>query len=164
MVSTENVKILSLAYGGDAIGRLADGRVVFVPYAIPGELVRVKLVEEKVRHARAELLEVLEFSPDRVPPRCTHFTICGGCHYQHMNYPNQLNAKAGILREQMERLGGFKDIPAIEMVPSPAPWYYRNHIQFHLTKEGSLGFHRARSNHPLAIQECHLPEAGINRL
>ena len=50
------------------------------------------------------------------------------------------------------------------MVPSPAPWYYRNHIQFHLTKEGSLGFQRARSNHPLAIQECHLPEAGINRL
>jgi len=164
MTSTVDVRINNLAYGGDALGRLADGRVVFVPYAIPGELARLRLVEEKPHHARAELVEVLEASPDRVEPRCQHFKTCGGCHYQHMNYPIQLKAKAAILREQLERIGSLKDIPAVEVEAAPEPWYYRNHIQFHLTHEGKLGFQRAHSNQPFAIRECHLPEVAINQL
>lgn len=164
MTSTVDVRIDNLAYGGDALGRLADGRVVFVPYAISGELARLRLVEEKPHHARAELVEVLEASPDRVEPRCQHFKTCGGCHYQHMNYPIQLKAKAAILREQLERIGGLKDIPAVEVEAAPEPWCYRNHIQFHLTHEGKLGFQRAHSNQPFAIRECYLPEVAINQL
>ena len=164
MTSTIDVRIDNLAYGGDALGRLADGRVVFVPYAIPGELVRLRLVEDKPRHARAELVGVLEASADRVIPRCQHFMTCGGCHYQQMNYPTQLKAKAAILREQLERIGGLKDIPAVEVEAAPEPWYYRNHIQFHLTHEGKLGFQKAHSNQPFAIRECHLPEVAINQL
>jgi 23S rRNA (uracil1939-C5)-methyltransferase len=158
------VKVNGLAYGGDAVGHLADGRVVFVPYAIPGEMVGVKLVEDKARHARAELVEVLEQAEGRVVPRCRHFGLCGGCHYQHMSYPAQLKAKAGILKEQLVRLGRLKEVPEIEVVPAPEAWNYRNHLQFHLTGEGQLGFQERRSNHPLAIHECHLPEAGINAL
>jgi len=164
MTSTVDVRIDNLAYGGDAVGRLTDGRVVFVPYAIPGELVRLRLVEDKPRHARAELMDVLEPSPERVVPRCPHFTTCGGCHYQQMNYPTQLKAKAAILREQLERIGGLKDIPTVEVEAAPVPWYYRNHIQFHLTHEGKLGFQRVHSNQPFAIRECHLPEVVINQL
>jgi 23S rRNA (uracil1939-C5)-methyltransferase len=164
MTSTIDVRIDNLAYGGDALGRLADGRVVFVPYAIPGELVQLRLVEDKPRHARAELVGVLEASADRVIPRCQHFMTCGGCHYQQMNYPTQLKAKAAILREQLERIGGLKDIPAVEVEAAPEPWYYRNHIQFHLTHEGKLGFQKAHSNQPFAIRECHLPEVAINQL
>ncbi len=158
------VRIERLAYGGEAVGRLPDGRVVFVPYAIPGELVRVQLVEDKARHARAELVEVLEPSAERLQPRCLHFTTCGGCHYQHMTYAAQLNAKAGILRDQMERIGGLKEMPEIETIASPEPWYYRNHLQFHLTPQGKLGFQKAHSNQTFAIRECHLPEKGIKRL
>ncbi len=159
-----DLRIDRLAYGGDGVGRLPDGRVLFVPYTIPGELVRVQLVETKRRHARAALVEVLEASPDRVLPRCRHFTTCGGCHYQHIDYAAQLSAKAAILKEQMEHIGGLKEIPEIEILPSPKAWNYRNHIQFHLTPDGKLGFQKARSNQPFAIQECHLPEAGIDRL
>lgn len=164
MTSTVDVRIDNLTYGGDGLGRLVDGRVVFVPYAIPGELVRLKLVEDKPRYARAELVEVLEASANRVIPRCQHFTTCGGCHYQQMNYPTQLKAKATILREQLERIGGLKDIPGVEVGVASDPWYYRNHIQFHLTQDGKLGFQRAHSNQPFAIQECHLPEVAINQL
>jgi len=164
MTSTVDVRIDNLTYGGDGLGRLVDGRVVFVPYAIPGELVRLKLVEDKPRFARAELVEVLEASADRVIPRCQHFTTCGGCHYQQMNYPTQLKAKATILREQLERIGGLKDIPGVEVGVASDSWYYRNHIQFHLTQDGKLGFQRAHSNQPFAIQECHLPEVAINQL
>jgi 23S rRNA (uracil1939-C5)-methyltransferase len=158
------VRIDSLAYGGDALGRLPDGRVVFVPYAIPGEIVKLKIVEEKAHHAVAELVEVLQASPERVTPRCQHFGTCGGCHYQHMSYPAQLKAKAAILGEQLERIGGLHQLPEIDVRPSPEVWYYRNTVQFHLTQDGKLGYQRARSNQPFAIQECHLPEAAINRM
>jgi 23S rRNA (uracil1939-C5)-methyltransferase len=164
MTSIFDIKIDNQAYGGDALGRLPDGKVVFVPYAIPGELVRLAITEDKPRHARGELVEVLEGSPERVIPRCQHFTTCGGCHYQQMNYPTQLKAKADILREQLDRLGGLRDFPAIELIAASDPWNYRNTIQFHITRDGKLGFQRVNSNQTFAICECHLPEAAINRL
>lgn len=163
MTNTFDVRIGSLAYGGDALGRLPDGRVVFVPYTIPGELVKLRLVEEKSHHAMAALVEILEPSPDRVTPRCVHFSTCGGCHYQHLQYPAQVNAKADILREQLERIGGLRGITAVERHASPEPWNYRNTIQFHITPEGKLGFQKARSNHSFSIRECHLPEEAVNR-
>jgi 23S rRNA (uracil1939-C5)-methyltransferase len=164
MTGTFEVRIDSLAYGGDALGRLPDGRVVFVPYAIPGEMVRLSITEDKSRHARGELLEVLKPSSERVTPRCQHFTTCGGCHYQQMNYPTQLKTKADILREQLERIGGLREFPVVEIIAAAEPWYYRNSIQFHITRDGKLGFQKAHTNQPFAIQECHLPEAAINRL
>ena len=112
----------------------------------------------------AELVEVLEASAERVIPRCGHFGSCGGCHYQHMNYPAQLKAKAAILREQLERLGGLRDFPPVEIIAAPEEWNYRNNMQFHLTREGKLGFLRANSNQTFAIRECHLPMESINWL
>ena len=81
-----------------------------------------------------------------------------------MNYPAQLKAKGDILREQLERIGGLREIPDIEMHASPEAWYYRNTIQFHVTDEGKLGFQIAHTNQPFAIRECHLPMEAINRL
>ena len=164
MENTLEVKIEKLAYGGDALARLPDGKVVFVPYAIPGEVVQIRLVEDKPRHARAELVQVVQAAPERVTPRCRHFLHCGGCHYQQIKYQHQLQAKAGILKEQLERIGGFQAVPTVEIKPSPQPWYYRNSVQFHLTPEGKLGYQRAHSNQSFAIQECHLPETALNDL
>ena len=158
------VRLERLVYGGEALGRLPDGRAVFVPYGLPGEEVRIRLVEEKRGHARAELVEVLEPAPGRIAPRCSHFTVCGGCHYQHMDYPSQLAAKTEILKEQLERIGGLNHIPLQPAVASPQAWYYRNNVQFHLTGEGKLGYQVARTNRPFPIRECHLPEEPLNRL
>jgi 23S rRNA (uracil1939-C5)-methyltransferase len=156
------VRLTTLVYGGDALGRLPDGRAVFVPFSIPGEKVRLRLVEEKRGHARAELLEVLETSPERITPRCLHFGMCGGCHYQHMPYPAQLEAKRAILKDQLERIGGLSDPPVHPPVPSPRDWYYRNHVQFTLTTQGELAYHKLRSNEVFAVRECHLPEEALN--
>ncbi len=164
MASTFDVRIDRLVYGGDALGKLPDGRVVFVPYAIPGELVRLRLLEDKPQRATATLVEVLEPSPDRITPRCVHFSTCGGCHYQQMSYPAQLKAKSDIVREQLERIGGLRGIADIENHASPEPWYYRNTIQFHITPNGKLGFQIGHTNQPFAISECHLPEEAVNRL
>jgi 23S rRNA (uracil1939-C5)-methyltransferase len=124
----------------------------------------LRLVEDKPKFSRAELLKVLEPSPDRVKPRCQHFYTCGGCHYQHMDYVAQLESKKMILQEQLERIGGLHNLPQIEMVPAPDVLNYRNSIQFHLTQDGKLGFQKARSNQTFAITECHLPEQGLNDL
>jgi 23S rRNA (uracil1939-C5)-methyltransferase len=153
----------TFAYGGAAIGRLPDGRTLFVPLALPGETVRVRLRKEKPGYAEAELLAVLTPSPDRVAPRCRHFGQCGGCHYQQMSYEAQLAAKQQILREQLVRLGGVVDPPVAATVPSPQPWGYRNHMQFHRMADGRLGFQAARSEQTIPITECHLPAPALER-
>jgi len=159
---TFDLTIEAYAYGGESFGRLPDGRVVFVPFTIPGEKVRIALIEEKRGHARARLVEVLDPSPLRIKPRCLHFGICGGCHYQHMPYPAQLEAKTRIVRDQLERIGGMAAPQVDPAVPSPNEWYYRNTVRFHLTSEGRVGYQAARSNTVVQIQECHLPEPPIN--
>lgn len=161
-MDTHEIYLNTLVYGGDALGRLPDGRAAFVPFALPGEKVCVQLVEEKRGHVRASLVEVLETSPQRITPRCPHFTVCGGCHYQHLDYAEQLKVKAAVLCEQLERIGGLHNIPCMPAVPSPLPWNYRNHVQFHLTSEGRLGYQAARSNSVVPVMECHLPEAPLN--
>jgi len=161
---TFNVKLEKLTYGGDAMGRLDDGRAVFVPFGLPGERVRVRLTEEKRGFARGELMEILEDSPHRITPRCVHFGLCGGCHYQHLPYEEQLNAKAQILRDQLTRIGKIENPPVQQMVASPNPWNYRNHVQFHLTEDGKLGYVKAQAPELFAATECHLPEGLLNAI
>ena len=154
-------------YGGDAMGRLEDGRAVFVPFGLPGERVRIRLTEEKRGFARGEVVEILEASPHRIVPRCKHFGVCGGCHYQNLSYEEQLKVKKEILRDQLTRIGRIQNPPVQDTVASPNPWNYRNHVQFHITKEGRLGYVGAGTSFAkgiLPITECHLPEEAINSL
>ncbi len=152
------------AYGGTALGRLEDGRAVFVPFALPGERVRVRLVDERRGFVHAELLEVLEAASARIAPKCPHFGLCGGCHYQHLLYSEQCQVKTHILRDQLERIGKIEAPPVQPIVPAPQAWNYRNRIQFHLTPEGRLGFQSAGGTQVVPIDECHLPETALNAL
>jgi 23S rRNA (uracil1939-C5)-methyltransferase len=164
MDTLHELTLTTLTYGGEAMGRLPDKRAVFVPFGLPGEHVRVRLTEEKRGFARGELIEILEPSPARIAPRCKHFGVCGGCHYQHLPYEAQLKAKADILRDQLTRIGKFDNPPVLPTVGSPSPWNYRNHVQFHLSGDGKLGFVPARGAGVIPISECHLPEAPLNDL
>ncbi len=157
-----DILLEKLTYGGEAMGRLPDGRAVFVPFGLPGEQVRVELTEDKKNFARGKLIEILKASPERIDPKCKHFGKCGGCHYQNLPYEKQLLAKTEILRDQLQRIGKIENPPIAQMVASPLEWNYRNHVQFHLTAEGKVGFINAKGNSTLPIEECHLPEAGIN--
>ena len=159
---TFDILLEKLTYGGEAMGRLPDGRAVFVPFGLPGEQVRVELTEDKKNFARGKLVEVLQASPERIDPKCKHFGKCGGCHYQNLSYEKQLAAKTEILRDQLQRIGKIENPPVSQIVASPSEWNYRNHVQFHLTAEGKVGFINAKGNSTLPIEECHLPETGIN--
>ena len=162
--STYTIKLEKLTYGGDAMGRLPDGRAVFVPFGLPGEKVRIRLVMEKKNFAKAELLEVIKPSLERVEAKCKHFGECGGCHYQNLSYGSQLAAKTEILRDQLQRIGKIENPPVQPMVGCPDPWNYRNHVQFHLTEDGKLGYVEAHGKSIIPISECHLPNATIDSI
>ena len=151
-------------YGGECLARLPDGRAVFIPYALPEEKILIRVVEDKGRYARGEILEIISPSVDRIIPRCPHFTLCGGCHYQHIPYPKQLQIKRTVLIDQLQRVGKIDQPPVSETVPSPFIWNYRNHIQFHLSETGQPGFMKHRTNEVVPIQECHLPEESLNQI
>ena len=158
------IKLEKFAYGGDAMGHLSDGRAVFVPFGLPGERVRIRLTQEKKNFARAELLEVLEPSPQQIAAKCKHFGECGGCHYQNLPYEAQLAAKTEILRDQLQRIGKIENPPVQPMIGCPNPWNYRNHVQFHLTNEGKLGYVGTNGNKIIPITECHLPNETIDSI
>ncbi len=156
------VTLDKLVFGGDAMGRLPDGRAIFIPFSLPGEKVRTKLIIDKKGFARGELLEILEPSPMRVEPRCKHFTTCGGCHYQHQSYSDQLKAKTDILRDQLIRLGGLEDPPIEPIIASPSEWNYRNQVNFHQDPKGKLGYSSSGSKNIISIEECFLPNYSLN--
>ncbi len=153
-----------MAYGSDAIGR-SDGKAIFVPGGIAGETVRVEIVEQHNRFARARLIEVIQPSPYRVQPRCPHFGFdldsCGGCQWQHIAYEAQLNFKTQIVREQFQRIGRLADANVRETIPSPDVWAYRNHVRFSKSADGRLGFQAAKSNRVVPIEVCHIVEEPI---
>ena len=155
------IELTTLTYGGECIGYLPDGRAVFVPGVLPGEEAEVELAEEKNSYVRARLLRVLRSSPKRITPRCGHFGECGGCHYQHMSYADQLLTKQTVVRDQLHRITGIPD-PVVEaVVPAQQIWQYRNTMQFHVKTEGRLGFRKHYSSQVVAIHECHLPLSPI---
>ncbi len=157
------LKIQSLVYGGYGLSRLPDGKAVFVPFVLPGERIEARIFEEKKGHALAELIKVIEPHPQRIIPRCGHFGLCGGCHYQHIPYQLQLEAKQAIFIEQLQRIAGI-DVPVIKgIMPSILEWGYRNALQFSFSKDGKLCFADFYHNQPFEVKECHLPLPEINK-
>ena len=163
MTNTFELTLHALAHGGEAIGR-HDERAIFVPYAIPGERVRVEIVEERKRFARARLVEVLEPSPARVEPPCPYFGKCGGCHFQHIAYPVQAQLKGLVVRDQFQRIGKFEEPPILEPIPDESGWEYRNHARFHVTPEGRPGFLAANSHDVIPIEDCLILHPLLSRL
>jgi len=147
--------LTGIAHGGAAIGR-HEGKVIFVPYALPGETVRAEIVEDHPRYARARLVEVLEPSPERVVPPCPYFGPdgCGGCHLQHAAYDAQLRLKAQVVAEQLARIGGLPDPPVLPPLPDPTGWAYRNQARFHPAPSGGLGFCLEDRRDVVPVEEC----------
>jgi 23S rRNA (uracil1939-C5)-methyltransferase len=156
--------LTSMANGGDALGRDDNQRIVFVPQAIPGEKVRVEIVEDKERFARGRLLEILEPSTDRITPRCPHFGPCSGCHFQHLTYSSQVRYKEDIVRDQLSRIGGLES-PLVHSMPANSePWEYRLEMSFSPTKEGGLGLWSSPLGRVMAIDICHIIKPRLKEL
>jgi 23S rRNA (uracil1939-C5)-methyltransferase len=155
------VEVEKLVYGGEGLSR-ADGQVTLTPFVLPGERVQVAVEERRPGLLRTRLLEVRNAAPERVRPECPYFGRCGGCHYQHVTYAAQLEAKQAILREVLARVGKISAPERMEMV-SGEPWQYRNRSQFHL-RGSELGYLEARSHRLCAIDHCPISSPGVNRV
>ncbi|MEI9971957.1 MAG: class I SAM-dependent RNA methyltransferase [Ignavibacteriota bacterium] len=154
------MNVEKLVYGGDGLARL-DGRVVFAPFVLPGERVRVQAEREKPGLIHARTLDVLEPSTSRVAAPCPVFGTCGGCHYQHAPYVDQLAAKRAILEEELRRLGKIAPPEQISVI-SGEPWGYRNRIQLRIEK-GKLGYLQMRSHKLCGIDQCPIASPKLNQ-
>ncbi len=153
-MSELTLTLTDMAHGGLALGRDKGGRAVFVPFAMPGETVRVRLPRPDARFPRAELLAVVRPSPDRVTPRCRHFGICGNCHFQHMRYEAQLRAKEAVVRDQLGRVGGIRQPVVRPIVPHPAAYDYRGETTLFRAEEGGLGYWSPVERRIFRVEEC----------
>ena len=155
-----DLEIVDVAYGGDGIAR-HEGRVVFVPFTITGEQVRVRITDVHKSYARAEVRQVLVPSPDRVAPPCPVFMRCGGCAYQHIAYPKQLEIKTRQVSEALRRIGKIAEPPVEPARPSPKDYHYRNRITVHV-QPPEIGFRGTDPRRLVEVKECLLAEDRVN--
>jgi 23S rRNA (uracil1939-C5)-methyltransferase len=163
---TVTVRIDDLSADGAGVGRLPDGRVVFVHRTAPGDEARIRLTQEKRRWARGTLLGLAQTGPSRRDAPCPHYARCGGCTLEHLTYEAQLEAKARRVAQSLRRIGGIDaELPPI--TPSPAEHRYRNRVSFTLLRlEGErviAGFHDIEDpNRIVEITDaCLLPEPAV---
>ena len=177
----ENVLIEGVAAEGKAIARI-DGVVLFVEYAVPGDVVNVKIIKKKKNYMEGVISSMIKPSEQRAEPFCEHFGICGGCKWQHLPYEMQLQAKQQQVYDQLVRIGHLS-IPEISpIIPSDNTRYYRNKLEFTFSSKRwiygdenpeelspqercGLGFHVGRFfDKVLDIKHCWLQKEPSNRI
>jgi tRNA/tmRNA/rRNA uracil-C5-methylase (TrmA/RlmC/RlmD family) len=164
------VTTVDVAHGGWCVARPDDGPVVFVRHALPGETVRARVTEVTSRLARAEAVEILAPSPDRVAPPCPHVGPggCGGCDWQHATLPAQRSLKAAVIRQQLRRLAGIDLEVTVEPLPAgeePGPGLgWRTRVQFAVRPDGVAGLRAHRSHQVIDIGKCLIAHPGITDL
>ena len=152
---------------GMGLGRV-DGWVVMVPFVIPGEKVRARIFRNFTNYSDADLVEVLEPSPDRVQPKCSLYTTCGGCQYQHISYERQLGEKTRQVEALLQKLGAIEH-PVEPAIGSPEVYHYRSKITPHYNRpanDGSqpIGFLRyGRRNQIVDVEQCPIATEAINQ-
>jgi 23S rRNA (uracil1939-C5)-methyltransferase len=161
-----NVDITALAVGGDGIGRAADGRVVFVSGALPGETVHVRVVDERKSLLRAEVAEVVVASPDRQEPWCPHQAEgCGGCGWQHVRPERQSTHKRAIVLDALRRTGGLSAEDAERIVrlgPELPDRGLRTTMRAAIDGEGRVGMRAYRSDHVVPIVSCGVAHPALD--
>ncbi len=153
------LKIEDMGVDGAGIGK-ADGMTFFVKDAVIGDVVRAKVMKLKKTYGYARLMELLEASPDRVEPKCPYYRQCGGCQIQALSYEKQLEFKERKVRNNLERIGGFSEIPMEPIVGMEESYHYRNKAQFPVgtDKDGHIvtGFYAGRTHTIIPNRDCAL--------
>ncbi|MGV8119055.1 MAG: 23S rRNA (uracil(1939)-C(5))-methyltransferase RlmD [Candidatus Xenobiia bacterium LiM19] len=171
----------SLALGGDAVGR-SGGFVFFVPFAAPGDTAEIQLTEVRKNYGRGRLINIVTPSPSRVAPPCPYYLRCGGCHYQHLDYPAQTAAKKKHVEDSLSRITRLSEITAADTIAMANPWHYRTKTQAvtgrrqgekkigtagFAAKHNSgpaMGFYERQSHNFIAISGCMIQKPLNNNI
>lgn len=162
------LEVLDLAFGGKGVAKL-NGMVVLITNAIPGDIVKAKILKRKRSFAEAEVFEIIRESEKRTSPECSHFGLCGGCVLQNLKYEHQLEYKTKQVKDSLVRIGGFKDIEVNPIIGSEKVCFYRNKMEFSFDKDEAgeliLGLHpRGRYDQVFDLKECFLQSELSNQI
>ncbi len=166
MHQTVEVLIGDVAGEGDGVGRFQDF-VIFVPGTAPGDVAKVTITEIKRSYARAELEEVLSRGRSRQDPECELAEACGGCTFQHLRYPFQLDLKRDFVRDALNHIGDLDHVAVEETVGMETPWHYRNKGRFLVSSTADsvqVGYRRPKSHQLVRVDHCLLTHARVNSL
>lgn len=158
-----DLTIQTLAAGGEGVSRAADGQVVFVPGGLPGDHLRVRVVESRPRFLRAVVEERLADGPERVAPPCPLAETCGGCPWMSLAYSAQLAAKERIVAETLARVGHLSRDKVRPIVPSPREFGYRGRARLH-GAGAHLGFYRAGARDLEDVASCAVLHPSLDEL
>jgi 23S rRNA (uracil1939-C5)-methyltransferase len=156
-----DLSVEKLVPGGEGLAR-HEGKVVFVPGALPGERVRARLVESRKDYARAEIAALLLPSPDRADPPCPLAGRCGGCDWQHLSRDAQLRHKISLAADALRRVGGV-EWPGLD-IEAGKPWGYRNRAQLHAAPGGRLGFKARGGAEVVPAAACPVADPALDAL
>ncbi len=159
--------IEKLVHGGFGLSRDKNGQVILIEGAIPGETVEARIRTTARNLKKGEVSRVLHSSPQRIPPPCPHFKKCGGCDFQHMAYPLQLQVKKEIFADLLRRSSHplLREAAAsilADPLPSPQQLHYRQRIRLQVDSNRVVGFHKRRSHDCIAVENCLLARKEIN--
>jgi len=178
----ENIKLLSAGAKGVSVGKTAEGKTVLVSGAVPGDLVNVRVKKAKSNYYEGEAVDILEYSEDRVEPKCIHFGTCGGCKWQNIAYEKQLDFKHNEVVNNITRIGGVSGFDIIPILGSEEQYFYRNKMEFSFSNarwltqyeisseenfgnRDALGFHiPGMWSKILDLKECFLQEDPSNQI
>lgn len=178
----ENIRLLSAGAKGVSVGKTEEGKTVIVSGAVPGDLVNVRVKKSKSNYVEGEAVEILEYSQDRVAPKCIHFGTCGGCKWQNIAYGKQLDFKHNEVVNNITRIGGVSGFDIIPILGSEEQYFYRNKMEFSFSNarwltqyeisseenfgnKDALGFHiPGMWSKILDLKECYLQEDPSNQI
>lgn len=163
---TYTASIRDLGIHGEGIGTV-EGFTLFVPGALPGEMVTTKIVAAKKSYAQGRLISIEKPSPFRAKPECPAYHACGGCQISHLTYEGQLAVKEQRVRDVVSRIGGFSEALVLPVLPAEHPWNYRNKMAVPVAQATSgpvAGYYRQGSHQVVPIEGCLIQEEENNRV
>jgi 23S rRNA (uracil1939-C5)-methyltransferase len=162
ILSSIELTIDSLSYnGGRGVGRF-EGVVVFVPQTAPGDVVRVQVTSKRARFWEGEVIEILQPGSSRRKPPCPVADRCGGCSWQHVQYPMQIAQKQKILNDSLRALKKVGEWETLPFLAAADEFHYRNRVQIQI-RDGKKGFFAKRSQDLVEVKECWIADSEINR-
>src|SRR5919108_4340417 len=156
------LEIDSLSYGPHGIGRY-EGKVIMIPFSVPGDKVTARITDAKANYAVAEIVELIHPSSRRQTPPCRYFIACGGCPWQHVRYEEQLAAKQKTVEDALRRIGKLDGFELLPIIRSPEQYGYRRRVRLQSETNARLGFFRASSHSLVEIDSCLIAGDEINR-
>ncbi len=164
-----NARIRSIGFGGNGVGIISsncerNGKVVFIPFSAPGDLVSFRITAEKGRYVEGEIVSLLEPSGGRTTPECRYYGSCGGCSLQHLSYNSACEAKEDMIEAAFRAASlNSRYIELLSPLERSEPYNWRRRSTLHISSQGEPGFYRSKTHSVIPLEECPVLTIGLSK-